>query len=250
MADALAGEIERQSTRPRRGGQPWGLPPHIARASASREKKPPPPKAVKVKPAPVAVKIVPPSIPITGRVLATFNDYAGLQHAIRGQVAAIGFNRETLDALSGLPDRYSGKLLGLGQRSGGNGPVKKLGKQSLGGILGAVGSYLALFEDQRQMAKLKAVSTALLALDDVAALGIDGAEFERLAGLAVSPGRPGKTGIGHIGDTLDAIGCRLALIEDPIQTARMKARAKACHSAPRSPVRTINRSGGERGAHA
>src|SRR5882757_4712345 len=131
----------------------------------------------------------PPSIPITGRVLAVFDDYRGLRHALRDRTDEMGFTREDLDHLSGNQPGYSGKLLGRAQ-------IKKFGKQSLGNVLGAVGTYLALVEDPEQIAKLKAVAAVLSALSAVAALGITRAEFERIANLAMPPV---KNGIGDIG---------------------------------------------------
>jgi len=74
--------------------------------------------------------------------------------------------------LSGLPGSFP-ESAWPGQRSGGNGPVKKLGKQSLGGIMGAVGRLSGVFEDEAQVAKLKAVAAAISALADLAALGVD-----------------------------------------------------------------------------
>src|ERR1019366_5596390 len=137
-------EIERQTTiqvnyRTKHGGKGWGLPPNIARASTSRPPKPQKPAAVS-KPAPVIVQAVaPPSIEITGRVLAVFSNYDGLQNAVRGRVDEMEFTRLEVDHLSGNQHGYSGKLLGPKQR-------KKFGKQSLGNTLGAVGSYLAMVE--------------------------------------------------------------------------------------------------------
>lgn len=204
----------------------WGLSPNITRASASREKKPPAPKPAK--PA-QSLQIIPPpaaSIPITGRVLATFTDYAGLHRATRARVDELGFSRETLDYLSGNQPGYSGKLLGGAQ-------VKKFGPQSLGNVLGAAGTYLALVEDPAQMARLKAVADAVAALAKVAALGMSAAEFERLARLsALQP----KATCSALGDTLAATGCRLALIEDEKQTAKMTARASKSRLTKREPV--------------
>jgi hypothetical protein len=229
-------EIERQTTKAvnvgtRQHGRTrsnWGLPPHIARASASREKKPPAPQPAK--PAP-SLQIIPPapaaSIPIPGRVLAVFADYDGLQNAVRGRVDELGFTREALDFLSGNQPGYSGTLLGAAQ-------TKRFGKHSLGSTLGAIGTRLALVEDPAQLEKLKATAEAVAALSKVAALGMSAAEFERLARLtAVRP----KGSCAALGDTLAATGCRLALIEDPAQTEKMAARAHACRATKRASVR-------------
>ena len=232
MMDALATipdechgleEIERQNTirvnsddSRHKKNKGWALSPNIARASASREPKPQKPAAVS-KPAPVIVRAVaPPSIEITGRVLAVFSNYDGLQNAVRGRVDEMEFTRLEVDHLSGNQHGYSGKLLGPKQR-------KKFGKQSLGNTLGAVGSYLAMVEDPEQVAKLKVVSEALSALCAVAALGITRKEFERIADLTVAPKR---SGISSLGDALGAVGCKLALVEESDATKAMLARAQ------------------------
>ena len=152
------GEFERQ-TAPRANERTnhnhlghrlgWGISPNIERASASREKKPQPSKAVAIKPAPVAPAIVPPSIKISGRVLAKFSDYDGMWGAFRNRLDEMGITREELDHLSGMQPGYSGKLCGPRQ-------VKKFGKHSLGCTLGATATYLVLVEDPEQTAKIMA----------------------------------------------------------------------------------------------
>jgi hypothetical protein len=106
-----------------------------------------------------------PSLRMTARAFSQPLDPDSFSRVSRG---------ETLDYLSGNQPGYSGKLLGGAQ-------VKKFGPQSLGNVLGAVGTYLALVEDPAQMARFKAVADAVAALAKVAALGMSAAEFERLA---------------------------------------------------------------------
>jgi hypothetical protein len=154
----LAGldEIEEQTSArvnhrtSNRGRNNWGLPPNIARASASREPKKPQQPAAAIKAAPVEVvriELVP--IEITGRPLSEFVDYDGLWNAVRARVDAMGITRHELDHLSGLPDGYSGKLLGGAQ-------VRRFGKDSLGETLGAIGCKLVLIEDPDATAQVMA----------------------------------------------------------------------------------------------
>jgi hypothetical protein len=260
MADALADdrgqfadldEIEQQSSRRanvgtrQRGvviqqnrGSAWVLSPAIERAKPAREKPSPPVKPAIAKPAP-EMKIVAPSVEIGGRVLAQLRGYDEMWSAIRRRAGEFG-TREELDSSAGCASGYMGKLLGAAQ-------VKRFGKHSLGWTLGATGTYLLLVEDSEQTTKLKAVVDALRALAAVAELGISQAEFKRIARLAVSPV---KANIGLIGDALERVGCHLVLVEDEAQTVRMTARAAACRSTRRSPVKTINRNSKQRGDHA
>jgi hypothetical protein len=117
----------------------WGLPPNIARASASREPKKP--TAPTGKPAPaIAQAAALPSIEIAGRALAKFVSYNGLWNAVRARVEAMGITRIGTDTLSKLPDGYTGKLLGAAQ-------VRKISLNSLERILEGTGCYLVLVED-------------------------------------------------------------------------------------------------------
>jgi hypothetical protein len=148
MTDALATISD---NRTRRRGNDWGtgLSPAIERARAAREPKPQKPVAA-IKPAPVIVQaIAPPSIEITGRVLAIFADYNGQWAAIRERVEAMGITRLQFDHLTGLQEGYSGKLLGEAQR-------RRFGKESLGATLGGIGCKLVLVEDPAATAKIMA----------------------------------------------------------------------------------------------
>jgi hypothetical protein len=93
--------------------------------------------------------VVPAPIEVTGRVLAEFVDYDGLWGSLRTRVDAMGITREELDRLTGLADRYCSKILGPSK-------VRKLGKHSLGPMLGAVCCKLVLVEDPVATAKMMA----------------------------------------------------------------------------------------------
>jgi hypothetical protein len=198
-------EIERQTTLhvnrrtpDQRGRTNWGLPPNIARASASREPKPQLPVAIK--PAPVEVvevaAIAPLPIAIHGRVLAKFSDYNGLHRAVAARAAELQLTRHELDYLSGNLDGYSAKVLAPSQ-------YRKFGPVSLGNTVGALGCYLLLIEDYTETRKL----------------------------LSSPPGRKASGrhhggSIANLGEKLGAIGCTLALIEDPRATEKIMKRAK------------------------
>jgi hypothetical protein len=116
----------------------WGLPPNIARASASRE-KPVPGKPVPIAPV-IAQAVASPSIEITGRALARIENYDALWNAVRARVDALRITRMGIGVLSQLADGYCGKLLGAAQ-------VRKISLNSLERILEGTGCYLVLVED-------------------------------------------------------------------------------------------------------
>ena len=74
------------------------------------------------------------------RQLAEVTDYPGLLVALRSRADELQVARETIDEISGLPARYSGKILGLKQ-------VRRIGMLSLGPLLGALGVKLIMVED-------------------------------------------------------------------------------------------------------
>jgi hypothetical protein len=198
-------EIERQTTLQvnhrtpgRRGRTNWGLPPTIARASASREPKPQLPVAFK--PAPVetvaVAAIAPAPIAIHGRVLATVRDYNDLHRALAARAAELQLTRHELDHLSGNLDGYSAKVLAPSQ-------YRKFGPVSLGNTVGALGCYLLLIEDQTETRKL----------------------LSSPPGPKAS-GRHHGGSIANLGEKLGAIGCTLALIEDARVTEKIMKRAK------------------------
>jgi hypothetical protein len=59
------------------------------------------------------------------RVIAEFSDYDQMITALRLRAAELNLSGETLDIVSGLPSRYSAKLLGPHQ-------IRRLGATSLG----------------------------------------------------------------------------------------------------------------------
>jgi hypothetical protein len=74
------------------------------------------------------------------RQIAIIKNYDQLRMAISEYCTAIGMTREMLDARSGMPDGYSGKLLGAKG-------VKRLGPLSLELVLTALGLRLVLTTD-------------------------------------------------------------------------------------------------------
>jgi len=69
---------------------------------------------------------------------------AGLRESVHERGVAF----QTVDAIAGLPDRYTSKVLGPT-------PVKNIGPISLEGILGATGKALVLVDDPEQMKRVK-----------------------------------------------------------------------------------------------
>src|SRR3974390_2358256 len=82
------------------------------------------------------------------RHLATVRDYHQLIQALRQRSDELKVSRETLDAISGLQQGYSAKLLC-------SPPIRGLGKQSLGPFLGAMGCALILVEDTEQLERIQ-----------------------------------------------------------------------------------------------
>lgn len=77
---------------------------------------------------------------MTDRVIATVHDYGQLVGALRARVAELGVSYETVDHVSGLSNTHTSKLLALV-------PVKRLGRTSLGLVLGALGLKIIVVED-------------------------------------------------------------------------------------------------------
>jgi hypothetical protein len=75
------------------------------------------------------------------RQLAEATDYDGLIAAIRNRAAELQVAGETLDEISGLPNRYCAKLIGPK-------PIRRIGAISLGPLLGALGIKLIIAEDE------------------------------------------------------------------------------------------------------
>lgn len=72
--------------------------------------------------------------------LAEITDYNSLLAALRARADELQISRETIDAVAGLPERYSNKLLSLSM-------IKRIGMTSLGPLLGALSLKLIAVSD-------------------------------------------------------------------------------------------------------
>src|SRR6516164_10051105 len=81
------------------------------------------------------------------RIVAEFSDYNELITALRLRAAELNLSGEQCDLLSGLPARYSQKLLGPNQ-------IRRLGAISLGPFLGALCVKGQFVEDRAAVEKL------------------------------------------------------------------------------------------------
>jgi hypothetical protein len=79
--------------------------------------------------------------------LAIVTDYLGLVTALRRRIVELGTGMESVDAVAGLPARYTSKLLSRNHRT-------SLGQTSMGPILGALGLKLAVLPDDEALAKV------------------------------------------------------------------------------------------------
>src|SRR6516165_5966051 len=86
------------------------------------------------------------------RIVAEFSDYNELITALRLRAAELNLSGEQCDLLSGLPARYSQKLLGPNQ-------IRRLGAISLGPFLGALAVRGLLVEDSVALEKLRRQTT-------------------------------------------------------------------------------------------
>jgi hypothetical protein len=82
------------------------------------------------------------------RHLARIEDYDGLIGALCARANELNVSRETIGDLSGLASGYVGKL--LGPRS-----IRRIGMQSLGPLLGALGVRLVMVEDSAALRKIR-----------------------------------------------------------------------------------------------
>lgn len=73
--------------------------------------------------------------------IAEVRSYTALIAAFRARADEMEITRETVDAATGLPSGYTGKLLGAAQ-------MKYLGPLSLGAILSVLGLKLIVARDQ------------------------------------------------------------------------------------------------------
>jgi hypothetical protein len=87
--------------------------------------------------------------PQSDRHLAVVHSYAELIAALRARVVELNTTGEAVDELSGLPARYTAKLLALPV------PVKSLGPVSLAPLLGALGLKLIVAEDTEALEKIR-----------------------------------------------------------------------------------------------
>ena len=71
-----------------------------------------------------------------------------LREVFRRRVAEMNISLETLDAIAGLPTRYSSKVLGLQ-------PTRRFCQFSLDGLLGALGLMLIVVEDTEALARVQ-----------------------------------------------------------------------------------------------
>ena len=75
---------------------------------------------------------------------AVITNYADLIAALRARADEIGATRLQIDAASGLPEGYAGKLFGPSK-------MRCLGKISLGPVLGALGLKLVAVPDDQAL---------------------------------------------------------------------------------------------------
>lgn len=81
-------------------------------------------------------------------VIGAVKSYGELQEALRERAEHLHVSRQALDDIAGLQSGYCAKLLAPV-------PVKKMGRMSLGAILGAMGLRLVLVEDHAALARVK-----------------------------------------------------------------------------------------------
>jgi hypothetical protein len=81
------------------------------------------------------------------RTIAVVNDYPALQRVLRQRAEDLKISRETLDALAGISEGHSAKMLT-------DPPRKNMGILTFGLLLRALGLQLVVIEDDEQMRKL------------------------------------------------------------------------------------------------
>jgi hypothetical protein len=215
MAAALA-TVDQPAHHSRHRNRGFGVSVNFTHAKVARDPKPPAPRTPRAEPKPAPVEapaIVAPVVEIKGRVLAIVDDYDALWSAVRTRVEAMGITRHTLDHISGMQEGYSGKVLGPKK-------IKKFGPESLGATLGAICCKLVLVEDPEATVKIQAIAKAFSTA--ATALEITVEKFVRIGELQPAP----SNGMTSVGETLSAIGCKMALVEDPDATAKIMARCE------------------------
>jgi hypothetical protein len=86
------------------------------------------------------------------RIVGQFSNYNEMMSALRARAAELNLSGETIDEFSGLPSRYTQKLLGPHQ-------IRKLGAISLGAFLGALAVRGVLVEDRAALERLRRQTT-------------------------------------------------------------------------------------------
>lgn len=85
--------------------------------------------------------------------LGEAKSYDDLQPILRARADALGLSRVELDRIAGVPSGYSAKVLA-------EVPIRKLGPDTLGPMLGALGVKIMLVEDPEALAKFTAKGDA------------------------------------------------------------------------------------------
>jgi hypothetical protein len=85
---------------------------------------------------------------MTETPLAIIRSYDDLRELFRQRVVELGISLDTLDSVSGLPMRYSSKLLALE-------PTKQFGAISFSALLGALAIQLVALEDAEALARVQ-----------------------------------------------------------------------------------------------
>ena len=80
--------------------------------------------------------------------LAIVRTTEDLREVFRRRVTELNISLETLDAIAGLPTRYSSKVLGLQ-------PTRRFGQISFEAFLGALGLMLLVVEDREALARVQ-----------------------------------------------------------------------------------------------
>jgi hypothetical protein len=141
----------RVNQRSRNGKFGWSIPPSIERSSAAREKKKTPKrKPIAPNPSPEDQAVTPAKL---GRTIAS---YRTLIETCRARAEELALSRAEIDRISGLPEGFSGKLLG----KDGCGPrQKKMWPVALELMLAALGLKILLIEDEAATARTLSLRT-------------------------------------------------------------------------------------------
>jgi hypothetical protein len=83
-----------------------------------------------------------------GKIVGEFVEYSDFMQAVRNRVAAMGIHGTRFDSLAGWPEGYLSKLTCAR-------PVRRIGMQSMGPLLSAMGVKLQMVEDPAGTARLR-----------------------------------------------------------------------------------------------